>query len=109
MKSLIILLAKICSVIGITFLMTTASAQLWTFDSSNQGWRIDDLTGLGDYTTSHGTFTANWNATGGNPGGYISAADPSDFTFMFQAPSAQLGDYSRFLGGKLNFSLKTDL
>ena len=109
MKSLILLWMRVFSVIGISFLTTTASAQLWTFDSDAQGWRINDLTGLGDYSASHGTFAANWNAGGGASGGFISARDPSDFTFMFQAPSAQLGDYSRFLGGKLSFSLQTDL
>jgi hypothetical protein len=109
MKSLINLLARICPVICITFLATTASAQLWTFNSDAQGWRINDLTGEGNYTTSQGTFAVNWNSSGGNPGGFISATDPSNFTFMFQAPSAQLGNYSQFLGGKLNFSLQTDL
>jgi hypothetical protein len=109
MKSLFILLTRICPVICISFLTTAASAQLWTFASDAQGWRVNDMTGSGNYVTSQGTLAANWNAMGGNPGGYISATDPSIFTFMFQAPSAQLGDYSQYLGGQLKFSLQTDL
>jgi hypothetical protein len=109
MKSLIVLLARVCPVICITFFATSASAQLWTFDSDAQGWRVNDLTGEGNYVTSQGIFAVNWNASGGNPGGFISATDPSNFSFMFQAPSTQLGNYSQFLGGKLNFSLETDL
>jgi hypothetical protein len=109
MKSSHTLFATVFSVACLSLLTASASAQLWTFDSDAQGWRINDLTGGGNYTTSQGTFAATWNAVGGNPGGFISGRDPSNFSFMFQAPSSQLGDYSRFLGGKLDFSLQTDL
>jgi hypothetical protein len=97
--------AIVCLVIS----TITAKAQLWTFDSNAQGWQINDVTGSGNYATSQGNFTANWNPNGGTPGGFISALDPSNFSFMFQAPTAQLGNYSQFAGGRLQFSLTTDL
>lgn len=88
---------------------STGVGQIWTFSTGAQGWSINDVTGTGDYVTSQGTYTADWHPSGGNPGGFISHIDPSNFTFMFSAPSDQLGNYSIFLGGKLQFSLQTDL
>jgi hypothetical protein len=95
--------------IGLAVLPAIASAQLWDFDAGSQGWRVNDMSGSGDYINSQAIWPVTWNAIGGNPGGFISAVDPSGYTFMFEAPSAALGDYSSFLGGKLNFSLTTDL
>jgi hypothetical protein len=97
-----------CVVACFVFAASAASAQLWNFDTDAQGWRLNDITGSGDYTSSQGVFPLDWHAFGGGPGGYVSHEDVSGFTIMFEAPTAQLGNYSSFLGGKLKFSLQTD-
>lgn len=86
----------------------SAATVAWNFDTDAQGWQIDDFAGTGDYTTPFVVSPVTYHSTGGASGGYISAIDPSDGTFLFQAPSTQLGDFSAFLGGKLTFSLQTD-
>ncbi len=109
MKNLSTFLAgvSIASLLALT--APALHAQAWNFNSNAQGWLVNDLAGVGDYTTTFGTSAPVWNSTGGNPGGYISSFDPSSNTFFFQAPTAQLGNYSSFVGGNLNFSLITDL
>ena len=81
-------------------------AQTWNFDASAQGWTLFDAIGSGNYA-SMGTGSLTWNATGGNPGGFVSAIDPSSGSFMFQAPISGV-NYSAFNGGLLKFSLQTD-
>lgn len=83
-------------------------AQMWTFDSDSQGWQIADFPGTGDYTPAFAEFPVTYHSTMGASGGYISGLDPSDGTFLFQAPTSQLGNYTGYLGGKLSFSLQTD-
>ena len=87
--------------------VSTALAQTWGFNSDAQGWLVYDAVGGGNYTNA-GTGALSWNAAGGNPGGYISAIDPSSGSFFFQAPISGV-NYSAFNGGLLNFSLQTDL
>jgi hypothetical protein len=84
----------------------SAFAQIWNFDASAQGWTIYDAVGSGNYA-SIGTGVINWNATGGNPGGFVSALDPSNGSFMFRAPISGV-NYTAFNGGLVNFSLETD-
>lgn len=86
-----------------------AAAQTWNFDTDAQGWIVHDLAGVGDYVTSFGTYAVDWNAAGGNPGGYISRIDPTSNTYFFEAPTAALGDYSAFVGGQLSFSLQSTM
>ncbi len=95
------------ALLGAFALGSMAHAQMWTFDSNDQGWFIHDFAGEGDYHTNFGTFTADFNATGGNPGGFISHIDPSGGSFFFENTTG-LGDYSSFSGGTFNFSLMTD-
>lgn len=77
------------------------------FDAGAAGWSAVDLaTGINGNSayTSVGTPTVlSYLATGGNPGGYIQAADPSDQSFIFQASSAFLGDLSGYMAGSLSF------
>lgn len=86
----------------------SATAQMWTFDSDSQGWQIDDFAGTANYTTVPVVSPVTFQATGGKSGGYISALDPSGGTYLFHAPTSQLGNYSSYLGGKLTFSLQTN-
>lgn len=68
-------------------------AQISTFDTSNEDWRCD-----GDPQST----SAFWNATGGNPGGYIQMTDGSTGgTWYFVAPAKFRGPkcdaYGKFL------------
>lgn len=98
---------RLIAALSLGLLAVAAGAQTWTFDSGAEGWRINDLIGGQDWKTSVNTYTVDWNTTGGNPGGFISAVDPSSNTFAFEAPVAQLGNYSSYLGGTLSFSLQS--
>lgn len=108
MKHYSLLAAASAATLWFAFGASSASAQMWTFDTNAQGWQIADFPGSQDYTTAFTSSAVTYHATGGRSGGYISGSDPSSGTFMFAAPTASLGNYSGFLGGKLTFSLETD-
>lgn len=84
-----------------------AAAITSTFDTDDEGWRVVDLdtNSLGDaaYLTGGVPVAYQHLATGGNPGGYLEATDPSDRSFFFQAPAAFLGDLSAYAGGNLSW------
>jgi hypothetical protein len=84
----------------------SALAASWNFDTGTEGWTLFDTVGSGNYSNI-GTGSLNWSAIGGNPGGFVSAVDPSNGAFMFKAPISGV-DYSAFNGGLLEFSLQTD-
>lgn len=67
-----------------------------TFDTDAEGWTVNlDGTNL------------TWHASGGNPGGFISADDkPIGVTWYFVAPAKFLGDQSSAFGFYLCFDLK---
>jgi hypothetical protein len=84
---------------------TPANADIaWTFDQAAMGWSVADL----NCTTYNvvGNHAVMWVASGGNPGGYIRASDPSNNCYSFTAPSVQLGNWSAYNGGTLSFSLQ---
>ncbi len=97
------MLAATCA--ALLFHPGTAKAQLVqsTFDTGADGWFAVDINQ--QTQTVLGIFPVTWNATGGNPGGYISSTDPSSHTFYFAAPSQFLGDQSAALGGSIKFDL----
>ncbi len=72
---------------------TPAHAQTSTFSTNTEGWQIVSFNNLStsDYGVA-GTYTPTYNATGGNPGGYISTTDPDGGDFTFAAPSLFLGN-----------------
>ena len=80
-----------------------------TFNANSDGWLGVDLT----YPTSGPPYSVlntqvpDYNATGGNPGGYIqnSLDTPYPATFYWSAPSKFLGDVSGAYGGTLSFDL----
>jgi hypothetical protein len=93
--------------IGIAFHATAAPPVSSTFDVDEEGWVVKDL-----FCSNYGvvnTYAVTWHPTGGHPGGYISAIDPSTHCFFFDAPVAYLGDQSSRIGGSLQFSIRTDL
>lgn len=68
-----------------------------TFDADAEGWTL-----VGE------AQGPNWQATGGNPDGYVSATDPPSTTgtSYWRAPGAFLGDVSAAFGQKLRFELR---
>lgn len=77
------------------------------FDTGLEGWRIADLTSYGPYTNVLAYYNLTWRATGGSPGGYAEGADPSTRSFFFDAPTNFLGGLSPFIGGLLEFKLRS--
>lgn len=68
------------------------------FDAGRQGWRVQGASG---------TALPTWVATGGNPGGYISAADSLvSGTMYWDAPGRYLGDMSDFFGATLAMQMR---
>jgi hypothetical protein len=69
------------------------------FNSSDEGWTI---VSFGDLSTNDysivGTYTPNYIASGGNPGGYIQTTDPDGGDFTFSAPTSFLGNQSAATG-----------
>jgi Laminin B (Domain IV)/PEP-CTERM motif len=75
-----------------------------TFDTGAEGWGVGDISSPVSTAPDSGT-PPTYNATGGNPGGFISTSDAQNIV-AFLAPSKFLGDDSAFLGGKLTFDLQ---
>lgn len=83
--------------VGLTIAATGSRGMVMsTFDTDAEGWTVNlDGTNL------------TWHATGGNPGGFISADDkPIGVTWYFVAPPKFLGDQSAAFGFYLCFDLK---
>lgn len=80
-----------------------------TFDSGAEGWSATSFSDTATIFTSPPLqvgLTPTHHAAGGNPGGYVSIADPDGGWTYFVAPSKFLGDQSDKLGGALVFSLQ---
>lgn len=78
-----------------------------TFDTDRDGWVVKDLPypAPGAPPTELGTFTPIQQPAGGNPGGYISFADPTANTWYWFAPLKFLGNKLGAYGGTLSFDL----
>jgi hypothetical protein len=75
-----------------------------TFDTDAEGWGVGNI--RSNFSTAPDPSNPpTYNATGGNPGCYISTTDTEDIV-AFLAPGKFLGDDSAFLGGKLTFDLQ---
>lgn len=78
-----------------------------TFDTGNEGWKKVSLKDYGPFdaiVTDGGP--ANYEASGGNPGGHIATTDLDGQTDFFEAPAKFLGDKSGAYGGTLSFDIK---
>jgi Laminin B (Domain IV) len=100
----------------VSLLMIIASASsaeiVSTFDTDRDGWLSVTLPfpTPGYPPSVLGTFTPDYNSTGGNPGGYISIIDPDGGlpvgnTQFWSAPSKFLGNQGTSYGGSLSFDL----
>lgn len=66
------------------------------FDTGAEGW-----------LALNGVVSQGWQASGGNPGGYVEASDVGGGrVWVFQAPAAYRGNQLAALGGSLSFDLK---
>lgn len=73
-----------------------ASAQSSSFDFNTEGWG----------TFQNNGFAPTWISSGGNPGGYISAADSQTFiTGYLAAPPSYIG-IANLTGGTFSFDLR---
>jgi Laminin B (Domain IV) len=96
-------LGAVCAVVIAGLLVTSAAAAPLvssTFNRTTEGWLV-----AGDSTSANPTRVA----TGGNPGGYISAEDSvaGGITYWV-APAKFRGDQGDAYGGLLTFSLRQD-
>lgn len=79
-----------------TPVLAGAPAITSSFDTDAQGW-----------STDKDARDFRWEASGGNPGGFIAADDiGSGQYWRFAAPSAYLGDLSAYYGESLSYELK---
>jgi len=84
--------------LALSCLITSAGASgiASTFDSDDEGW-----------STDKDARNFRWEASGGNPGGFVAADDiGSGQYWRFSAPSAYLGDRSASYGFPLSYELK---
>ena len=73
---------------------TARANAISTFDTDDEGWTIVSFYDLSvdDYSVV-GSYTPDWVASGGNPGGYIAVSvDPDVGQFTFAAPGVFLGN-----------------
>ncbi|MBI2906080.1 MAG: hypothetical protein HYX92_00345, partial [Chloroflexi bacterium] len=78
-----------------------------TFDSGNEGWKKVSHKGGGPFDSVVEDFgLAEYESSGGNPGGHIATDDRSGDTMWFEAPGKFLGDKSGAYGGALSYDLK---
>ena len=70
-----------------------------TFDTGSENWIAVDPTA---------DYTASWQSTGGNPGGFLQGIEtnPLGSTGYFIAPSKFLGNLSAYSGGTLSYDIK---
>jgi hypothetical protein len=73
-----------------------------TFDAGDEGWTI-----TGD--AQGASVIPDWHASGGNPGGYISADDDvRGGTWYYKAPAKFRGNHSSAYGDTLSYDLRQD-
>ncbi len=91
------------------FIVTVTGARaavVSTFNTGDEGWSVVSFGDLSNNNyTVIGTYAATYSATGGNPGGYISALDPDGGDFTFAAPAKFLGNESAAVGTTFSYDL----
>jgi hypothetical protein len=88
--------------------VATAEAQFnWSFTDGSEGWVVADLHTGGPYHPPMATYSVSHSSSGGCPGGYISRVDPSANSYAFSLPVEQLPDGQDWVGGRLDFCLRS--
>jgi hypothetical protein len=86
-------------VLSLFLVSTQVNADLIsTFDSNNEGWIGEDPTG---------DWTASWQSTGGNPGGYFKGVEtnPQGNVGFYKSPDSWDGNWNAYKGGTLKFDI----
>ena len=98
-RRLILVVVAVVSALGAGFALKADRVLIAdAFTTSDQGWRVSSDTG------SH---VPDFNAAGGNPGGFISSVDEAlGETWYFRAPDRWLQALSGADGGTLSFDLR---
>ncbi len=78
------------------------------FSRGAEGWTILDLN-CANYSQSVGGGALTWIASGGAPGGFLRATDPSAFCYSYESPLAFEGDRSGYVGGTLRWRVRTNV
>lgn len=97
MKSLTILL-----LLSASFLQAEV---VWEFEEGTEDWMIADFSTYGTYQNPLGIYPVSHVASGGFPGGYIAAEDPSSQTFTFRMPPETLLRVELLPGGSLDYQI----
>ena len=86
--------------VALSIAQASATTISSTFDTGAEGWTALD-------TVGH-DYNANWQSTGGNPGGFLEGVEnvSNGGTGYFIAPSKFLGDLSAYAGGTLSYDLE---
>src|SRR5262245_36980182 len=103
-KGVAVMKSKLSAALAAAFALSIAQASAntvsSTFDMGPEGWSaLDQQTG---------DYTASWQSTGGNPGGFLQGTENIALggTGYFIAPSKFLGNLSAYAGGTLTYDLK---
>ena len=91
--------AALAAAFALSIAQASADAISSTFDTGAEGWSaLDQQTG---------DYTASWQSTGGNPGGFLQGTENIALggTGYFIAPSKFLGNLSAYAGGTLTYDL----
>ncbi len=97
---------------GLMLAVPVFAAPASTFDTGLDGWTGEILNSgfLGSPPSVLGSQTPGYNASGGNPGGYVTMFDVSGSAEPhFVAPAKFLGNDSAYYGGALAFDLIDNL
>src|SRR5262245_21500811 len=92
--------AALAAAFALSIAQASANTVSSTFDMGPEGWSaLDQQTG---------DYTASWQSTGGNPGGFLQGTENIALggTGYFIAPSKFLGNLSAYAGGTLTYDLK---
>jgi len=102
----------ICTGLALSLTAGNAAAATLTssFDASAEGWTTTTFADNGrpNFSVVFGSsgVVPDFHGAGGDPGGFVSFADPDDGWSYFVAPAAYLGAQGDKNGGVLSFSLQ---
>jgi hypothetical protein len=95
------IISSLCiGVCAVTFIPALARGDIISdFSSGSEGWRVVSFENLTtDNFSIKATYDPTFNASGGNPGGFISTTDQDDGDLTFSAPAKFLGNVSGATG-----------
>jgi len=94
--------------LAISVIDIMATANSYSFDTGNGGWKVISLPDNGPYDSGHiisGPLDAPFESSGGNPDGFIESNDLDGNTNYWQAPPAFVSAVQNSYGGTLGFDI----